>query len=261
MSATPFITTSQSSPKRLLATALGSVFVSAALPAFAAETTGDAPAAPEGDADPNKAPTLESVTVEGSDVKSGTSPKLTAPLLDMPQSITIVPQKVITDENLLNLRDILSTLPGITFGAGEGGGGYGDSINLRGFSGSNDITIDGVRDSAQYTRSDPFNLDRVEFVNGANSVYSGSGSVGGTVNLVSKVPYLGDHTQIGAGVGTDSYGRLTVDSNTQIGETTAFRVNAMAHENDVPGRDVEHYGRWGIAPRFRSGSAPTRAGR
>ncbi len=137
MSVTPFITTRQSSPKRLFASALGSVFASAAMPVLAA----DVPAAPEGDADPNKAPTLESVTVEGSDVKAGTSPKLTAPLLDMPQSITIVPQKVITDENLLNLRDILSTLPGITFGAGEGGGGYGDSINLRGFSGSNDITI------------------------------------------------------------------------------------------------------------------------
>jgi catecholate siderophore receptor len=253
MSATPFITTRQSSPMRLLATALGGVFVSAALPAFAADTAADAPATPEGDADPNKAPTLESVTVEGSDVKSGTSPKLTAPLLDMPQSITIVPQKVITDENLLNLRDILSTLPGITFGAGEGGGGYGDSINLRGFSGSNDITIDGVRDSAQYTRSDPFNLDRVEFVNGANSVYSGSGSVGGSVNLVSKVPYLGNQTQVGAGVGTDSYGRLTVDSNTEISDTTAFRINAMAHENDVPGRDVEHYGRWGIAPSISFG--------
>jgi catecholate siderophore receptor len=253
MSLTPFITTSPTSPKRLLATALGGVFVSAAMPAMAADTAGDASAAPDGEADPNKAPTLESVTVEGSDVKSGTSPKLTAPLLDMPQSITIVPQKVITDENLLNLRDILSTLPGITFGAGEGGGGYGDSINLRGFSGSNDITIDGVRDSAQYTRSDPFNLDRVEFVNGANSVYSGSGSVGGTVNLVSKVPYLGDRTQVSAGAGTDSYGRLTVDSNTQIGETTALRINAMAHENDVPGRDVEHFGRWGIAPSISFG--------
>ena len=61
-------------------------------------------------------------------------------------------------QNLLSLRDVLTTLPGITFGAGEGGGGYGDSINLRGFSANNDITIDGVRDSAQYSRTDPFNL-------------------------------------------------------------------------------------------------------
>ena len=29
---------------------------------------------------------------------------------------------------------VLGTLPGITFGAGEGGGGYGDSITLRGYT-------------------------------------------------------------------------------------------------------------------------------
>src|SRR3546814_13287491 len=81
-----------------------------------------------------------------------------------------------------------STIPGITFGAGEGGGGYGDSINLRGYSASNDITVDGVRDSAQYSRTDPFNLQQIEVYNGANSVYNGSGSVGGTINLVQKTP-------------------------------------------------------------------------
>src|SRR3546814_18580804 len=67
-----------------------------------------------------------------------------------------------------DLRDALSTIPGITFGAGEGGGGYGDSINLRGYSASNDITVDGVRDSAQYRRTDPFNLQQIEVYNGAN---------------------------------------------------------------------------------------------
>jgi catecholate siderophore receptor len=242
----------------MLATALGTAFASTgwAAPSDVAPDAA-APAASagsdSGDADPNKAAQLGSVTVEGSEVLEGSSPKLTAPLLDTPQQITIVPQKVIKDQNLLNLRDILSTLPGVTFGAGEGGGGYGDSINLRGFSGSNDITIDGVRDSAQYTRSDPFDLDHVELVNGSNSVYSGSGSVGGTVNLVSKVPYLGNRTIITAGAGTDSYGRVTADSNTQIGDSTAVRVDVMAHENDVPGRDVEHFGRYGIAPSIAFG--------
>src|SRR5579883_1838786 len=142
---------------------------------------------------------LEKVDVHGSSVPQATSPKLTALLLDTPQTITIVPQKVIAEQNLLNLRDILTTLPGITFGAGEGGGGYGDSINLRGFTGSTDITVDGVRDSAQYTRTDPFDLDSVELVNGANSVYAGSGSVGGSINLVSKVPMLTDRTELKGG--------------------------------------------------------------
>ena len=53
---------------------------------------------------------------------------------------------------------------------------------------NNDITQDGVRDSAQYSRTDPFNLQQIEIYNGANSVFNGSGSVGGTINLVSKVP-------------------------------------------------------------------------
>jgi len=191
---------------------------------------------------------LDKVDVHATPNAQPTSPKLTASLLDTPQTITIVPQKVIAEQNLLNLRDILTTLPGITFGAGEGGGGYGDSINLRGFTGSTDITVDGVRDSAQYTRSDPFNLDSVELVNGANSVYAGSGSVGGSVNLVSKVPMLVDRTEVKAGVGSDDYGRLTADTNQQIGDNSAFRINLMAHENDVPGRDVEKFKRWGFAP-------------
>jgi catecholate siderophore receptor len=252
MSSTPFITTSHATPKRLLATALGTAFVSTVVPALAETGVADAGAASD-DIDANSTAQLESVTVEGHAPVQGSSSKLTAPLLDMPQQITIVPQKVIAEQNLLNLRDILSTLPGITFGAGEGGGGYGDSINLRGFTGSNDITVDGVRDSAQYTRSDPFNLDHVELVNGANSVYSGSGSVGGSINLVSKTPHLGDRTVIGAGVGTDAYGRTTLDTNQQIGDTTALRLNVMAHENDVPGRDVENFRRWGIAPSIAFG--------
>jgi catecholate siderophore receptor len=251
MSSAPFITTSQATPKRLLATALGTAFVSTAVPALADANAADAAAAPSSADDavnPRETSQLESVTVEGSELKQAASPKYTVPLLDTPQQITIVPQKIIAEQNLLNLRDILSTLPGITFGAGEGGGGYGDSINLRGFTGSNDITVDGVRDSAQYTRSDPFNLDHVELVNGANSVYAGSGSVGGSVDLVSKMPYLGDNSLITAGVGTDDYARTTLDTNRQIGESTALRVNVMAHENDVPGRDVENFSRWGIAP-------------
>jgi len=250
MSHHPYITASHATPKRLLATALGTAFVSG-VPALAAGagSADDATAgSADADADKRVAEQLDSVTVEGNVLNQAASPKFTAPLLDTPQQITIVPQKVIAEQNLLNLRDILSTLPGITFGAGEGGGGYGDSINLRGFTGSNDITVDGVRDSAQYTRSDPFNLDHVELVNGANSVYSGSGSVGGSVNLVSKTPLLGDRTLVNAAVGSDDYARTTLDTNQQIGDSTAVRLNLMAHRNDVPGRDVENYRRWGVAP-------------
>jgi len=131
------------------------------------------------------------------------SPKATAPLLDTPQTVTVVSDQVIRKQNLLTLRDALATIPGITFGAGEGGGGYGDSINLRGYSANNDVTVDGVRDSAQYSRTDPFNLQQIEVYNGANSVFNGSGSVGGTVNLVSKSPQANDLTILQGAIGTD----------------------------------------------------------
>jgi catecholate siderophore receptor len=187
------------------------------------------------------------------------SPRYTAPLLDTPQTITVIPQAVIKDQNLLSLRDVLSTVPGITFGAGEGGGGYGDSVNLRGYSANSDITIDGVRDTGQYSRSDIFNLEQVEIVNGANSVYSGSGGVGGNINLVTKVPRAEGFTDVSAGVGTANYFRGTVDSNQQLTDTVAIRINAMGHKNDVPGRDVEEYKRWGLAPSIAIGlGTPTR---
>jgi catecholate siderophore receptor len=186
------------------------------------------------------------------------SEKILAPLLDTPQTVTVISDQILRKQNLLTLRDALQSIPGITFGAGEGGGGYGDAINLRGYSASNDITVDGVRDSAQYSRTDPFNLQQIEVYNGANSVYSGSGSVGGTINLASKTPQAQDLTIASIAGGTDDYYRGTVDSNVRLNDLMAFRLNAMYHHNRVPGRDVEKFERWGVAPSLTIGiGSPT----
>ncbi|MGN6356537.1 MAG: TonB-dependent receptor [Novosphingobium sp.] len=192
-----------------------------------------------------------------------TSPELASEksltrLLDTPQTVTVISDQVLRKQNLLTLRDALQSIPGITFGAGEGGGGYGDSINLRGYSANNDITIDGVRDSAQYSRTDPFNLQQIEVYNGANSVYSGSGSVGGTINLASKAPQAQDLTILSIAGGTDEYYRGTVDTNLRVNDLMAFRLNAMYHHNRVAGRDVEKFERWGVAPSLTIGiDSPT----
>lgn len=187
------------------------------------------------------------------------SPKYTEPLRDTPQTVTVLDKKVIEDQNILSLREILSTVPGITFGAGEGGGGFGDKINIRGFNSSNDITVDGMRESAQFSRTDPFNIQQIEVVKGSNSTNSGSGSIGGSINLVSKTPENRNFADVGVGIGTDSYYRTTLDVNRKLDETTAVRVNLMAHQNDVPGRDVENMKRWGFAPSITFGlGTPTR---
>ena len=196
---------------------------------------------------------LDKVEVVGEGQQKPSSVKYTEPLLDTPQTITVVTKAVMDQQNLLGLRDVLSTLPGITFGAGEGGGGYGDSINLRGFTASSDITTDGIRDSAQYTRSDTFNLESIELINGANSAVSGAGSVGGNINLVSKTAREGDAHAFALGLGSDGYGRVTADSNFDFENGTALRLNAMAHQNDVPGRDHENFQRWGFAPSLAIG--------
>ena len=188
-----------------------------------------------------------------------TSSKYTTELKDTPQTITVVSSETMAAQNLLSLREILTTQPGITFGAGEGGGGYGDKINLRGYSADNDITVDGVRDSAQYSRTDSFNIEQLEVVNGANSVYAGSGSIGGSINLVSKSAKGRDFIEGVAGLGTDGYQRVTLDANHHITPDIAGRINVMKHSNDVPGRNVESFDRWGVAGSVTFGmKSPTR---
>ncbi len=181
------------------------------------------------------------------------SPKAVRSVRDTPQTITVLGKDVLQQQNLISLQDALSTVPGITFGAGEGGSGFGDNINLRGYSANNDITLDGIRDSAQYSRTDSFNVEQIEVTNGASSVQNGSGSVGGNINLVSKRPLERDQGIFSAGIGTDNYYRATADVSQHLTDNIAFRLNGMFHKNDVPGRQVEKSERWGIAPSITLG--------
>ena len=199
--------------------------------------------------------TVTSTAVEDATpkVERAGSPKYTRPLLDTPQTITVINKATIQQQNLLTLRDVLSTVPGITFGAGEGGFGYGDRIILRGQDAKNDVTVDGVRSGAFLNRNEVYNIEQVEVTNGANSVMNGGGSVAGTINLVTKRPVADDLTVLNAGVGTDNYYRTSVDTNQRINELIAIRLNMVYHENDVPGRDVEDHKRWGIAPAITLG--------
>ena len=79
--------------------------------------------------------------------------------------------------------------------------------------------------------------------------------------MISKQPKSTDSTEIAARLGTDRYKRLTVDTNQTLGSEgfAAFRLNLMAHGNDVPGRDQIYKRRWGVAPSLTLGmNGPTR---
>ncbi|MRW89920.1 TonB-dependent siderophore receptor [Duganella sp. FT80W] len=175
------------------------------------------------------------------------SPKFAQPLLDVPQSVTVVPKEILSEQNAQSLQDVLKNVPGITFTSGEGNLGWGDLFTIRGFSSEQSITVDGMRDAGMSSRNDTFNIEQVEVFKGTGSIESGTASVGGTVNLVSKEARLDNFYNLSAGVGSADYGRLTADLNKQIGDGAALRVNLMKHQNGVAGRDKVNFRREGVA--------------
>ena len=189
------------------------------------------------------------------------SPKYQEPLRDVPQTITVIPKTVIEEQGAASLQDVLRNVPGLTMSAGEGGTPAGDNLTLRGFSARNDVFVDGVRDIGPQSR-DTFNLEQVEVVKGPDSLYTGRGSAGGSINLVSKAPGI-DSTYGGTlSIGNAETKRVTADLNAPIkalGDSVAFRLNVMGHDSDAPGRGVVKNQRWGFAPSLGIGlGTPTR---
>jgi catecholate siderophore receptor len=210
-------------------------------------------AEPGPDGEPQVTTTLETVNVDGRPAKrEPTGSEFVAALVDTPRSVTIIPQQIIEQTGATSLQDILRTSPGITFGAGEGGQPLADRPFIRGQSSGNNVFVDGIRDSGGQQR-EVFNLEQVEVIKGPDSVYSGRGSGGGSINLGSKAPRLTDFTRFGLGAGTDGYLRATVDQNWNLGETAGLRINLMGSEGDVPGRDSVDYDKWGVGLSLAAG--------
>ncbi|WP_051082535.1 TonB-dependent receptor [Uliginosibacterium gangwonense] len=236
-------------PSRLIsALATGAVVSSAAVAAEPTASTAEAdktlqPVVVQGERDgarPERSYKTETTTIG----KQTQAPK------DIPQSITIVPEKLIADRKEDSLKSALQNVAGLTFNAGEGGR-IGDNINLRGYVAYGDLYQDGMRDIAQYNR-EVFNLERIEVLRGAASMLFGRGSTGGVINQVSKSPFLADETVLNATVGNNDYLRTTADINQVIGETTAIRLNTMTTNSagDPDGADSKRYG---FAPTLRTG--------
>ena len=115
------------------------------------------------------------------------SPKAVAPLLDTPRSIVVIDKQVIKDTGSATLIDALRTVPGITFGAAEGGNPIGDRPFIRGFDSQGSTYLDGVRDIGAQTR-EIFAVEQIQVVRGSDSTLGGRGSAGGSLNIISKLP-------------------------------------------------------------------------
>jgi len=187
------------------------------------------------------------ITVTGQRDNKSDNVKLTKPVIDTPRSITVLGEQLIKDTGSQTLVDALRTVPGITFGAAEGGNPIGDRPFIRGFDSQGSTYLDGVRDIGAQTR-EVFAVDQVEVVKGSDSVLGGRGSAGGTIDIISKLPKAQDFYRADVSLGNASYKRATFDINQQIGGQAAFRIEGMWHDQDVAGRDAIWQKRWGIAP-------------
>ena len=187
--------------------------------------------------------------------------KFTEPLLDTPQTVSVVPKYVLEEQGDSTLKDALRNVPGISLAAGESGA-QGDNLTIRGFTARNDIFLDGIRDFGSYYR-DSFNYEAVEVLEGPAGVQFGRGSTGGVINQESKVPQAQQFVKVGTQFGTDATRRITADINTPIPNIghggTAFRANLMAQEGGVAGRPFDAIRRFGLAPSIEFGmNSPTR---
>ena len=170
-------------------------------------------------------------------------------LRDIPQSVTVMTEKLMDDRNLDDFREVLRTTAGISFLAGETGE---EDVRLRGFSltQAGDVYVDGMRETGLIER-DVFNDDRIEVLKGSASMLFGKGSTGGVVNQVSKQPFLMNQNEASVSFGTGSNLRFTGDFNLKTGDSSALRVNAMLQEADNFGARISKQGvaptiRWGI---------------
>ncbi|KRG67998.1 catecholate siderophore receptor Fiu [Pseudoxanthomonas dokdonensis] len=201
-------------------------------------------------------PQLQVKGVNGYGAERLSSPKFTRSLLDTTQTINVFSSELFNQQGATTLTEVLRNSPGVgTFYAGENGNTTtGDSIYMRGFDASSSIFVDGVRDLGSISR-DVFNIEQVEVTKGPSGPDNGRTSPTGAINMVSKQPQLRNHSSAGVSVGSDDQKRVTADWNQTLGAQTgsAFRLNAMWQDSDVPGRDVVNNKRWGIAPSLAFG--------
>ena len=173
-------------------------------------------------------------------------PLLTEPVVETPQTITLITSQMMQLGGRNDLRDVLRFDPSVSQHADEDSG-QGTNVQIRGFSARFDLYRDGQLDLGQYYR-DPFDLETVEVLTGPASVLFGRGSTGGAVNAVSKTATLEGHADEAVTVGDDGLARITADLDVPFAATSALRIDGMAHTSGTAGRDQVYTRRDGVSP-------------
>jgi iron complex outermembrane recepter protein len=161
---------------------------------------------------------------------ASTATKTDTPLRDVPQSIQVIPERILKDQQVQNLNDAVQNVSGVqqddTFG------GQIDRISIRGFQ--TDVFLqDGVR-QGQSSNRELDNLERIEVLKGPASVLYGNFEPGGVVNLVTKKPLSDPFYEAELSIGSYAFLRPSIDLSGPItaDKSVLYRFNAAYEFND-----------------------------
>ncbi|MCL6753279.1 TonB-dependent siderophore receptor [Nostoc sp. CCCryo 231-06] len=135
------------------------------------------------------------------------------PLRDIPQSIQVIPQQVLREQNVTTFNEALRNVPGVApfFSPQNRAAGY----IVRGFVDFNfasNLTLrNGLREAGILSAETPPDLERIEVLKGPASVLYGAVNPGGTINLVTKQPLRDPFYAIDATIGNYDLYRGAID--------------------------------------------------
>ncbi|EMD99489.1 TonB-dependent siderophore receptor [Pseudomonas stutzeri] len=165
--------------------------------------------------------------------------KTDTPIIETPQSISVITADRIRDQGSLTIQDSLRYVAGMR-GEAYGIDSRGDSALVRGTSPG--IFLDGLQKGVGYynnTRTDPFTLERIEVLKGPSSMLYGQSPVGGLLNLVSKRPQAEQRSELQLQYGSFDRKQIAFDSTGPLDDdgTLLYRVVAIQRDSQT---QVDH---------------------
>ncbi len=163
---------------------------------------------------------------------STTATRTDTPLKDIPQSIQVVPQQVIKDQQANRLEDALRNVSGVS--AGDSFGGTTERFVIRGFA-QDTTLVNGFRQGA-FGQGFPSleRLERIEVLKGPASILYGNLEPGGIVNLVTKKPLKEPFAETNLELGSFGLFQSSLDFSNAIDseQKLLYRLNANVEVND-----------------------------
>lgn len=154
--------------------------------------------------------------------RSQTATKTDTPLLEVPQSISVIGREEMDARGVQNIMEAVRYTPGVSVGNwGFDARGY-DWLLIRGFNATTAMYRDGLPQQAWST--EPYGLERVEVLRGPASAAFGQTDAGGIVNRVSKMPSASAAREVEVQLGSFNRKQLGVDLGGAISDTLTYRL-------------------------------------